>query len=324
MISGGGVISDICRPRRAPGWVAAAFFISLSLFSPYPCAGQTVVLDPDRQFQFAEHYFEKGEYYRAIGEYERFIYFFEEDDRVVLSRYRIAVSYLRGEQYEDAVKAFEQVVEKHPNTMYAYRSYLGIADAHAWLKRYDEALVTLDNLITIAPDQEIKDEAYYQCGWVYLEKGMGEDAQACFDKISPENGEKFRLKDLAKELDKKKLVKRKDPAVAGLLAILPGAGHLYCQRPRDAVVSFLANGALILAAYESFDNDLDALGGMLTFVEIGFYGGNIYSAVSSAHKYNLDEENRFLRYLKERSRVKVSMAGPGKDRSLALLCEVSF
>jgi len=305
------------------GWLAAVSII-ICLFPLYSHAGQAVLLDPDRQFQFAEYYFEKGEYYRAIGEYERFIYFFPEAKKVELARYRIALAYLKGERYQEAIQAFKLLIEKYPNSAYAIKSYLRISEAYIRLKRYDEALINLDNLITIAPDQNTKDEAYYQRGWIYLEQGLWENAQTCFDKISPQNRETYRLKQLLDELDKKKLLKRKDPTTAGLLAIVPGAGHLYCERYRDAFVSFLVNGALIFAAYEAFDHDQNVLGGIITLVEVGFYSGNIYSAVSSAHKYNRDEKNRFLRYLQKRSRIKISLTGPQHNNAFLLSCQVLF
>jgi len=307
--------------KRA-GWLAVVSII-ICLFPFYSYAGQAVLIDPDRQFEFAEYYFQKGEYYRAIGEYERFIYFFTEAKQVELARYRIGSAYLKGEKYQEAIQAFRLVIEKHPNSAYATKSYFRISGAFVQRKRYDDALINLENLITIAPDQNTKDEAYYQCGWVYLEKGLWEDAQTCFDKISLQNREEYKLKQLSDELDKKKLLKRKDPTTAGLLAIVPGAGHLYCERYRDGFVSFLVNGALIFAAYESFDHDQDVLGGIITLVEVGFYSGNIYSAVSSAHKYNLDEKNRFLKYLEEHAKVGISLGGPEK-KALMLSCRVSF
>jgi hypothetical protein len=84
------------------------------------------------------------------------------------------------------------------------------------------------------------------------------------------------------------------------------------------------NGAMIYAAYEAFDNDLYALGGIITLFELGFYSGNIYSAVSSAHKYNRNERNRFLKYLKEHARISLSLVQPNKDKSLLLSCQFSF
>ncbi len=302
----------------------AAVAIAICLFPVYSYAGPAVLLDPDRQFQFAEHYFQKGECYRAIGEYERFIFFFPEARQVELARYRIGVAYLKGERYQEAIQAFERLIDEYQTSAYAIKSYLRISEAYVQLKRYDEALLNLESLMAIAPDQDIKDEALYQRGWVYLEKGLWEDAQACFDNISAQNREKYRLKQFLKELDKKKLLKRKSPSIAGLLAIVPGAGHLYCERYRDALVSFLVNCALIITAYEAFDHDNDALGGIVTFVELGFYSGNIYSAVSSAHKYNRDEKNRFLRYLKGHAKIILSLAGPEPNKALVLSCGLSF
>ncbi len=318
MISGGTVSAE-----RA-GWLVAAVTIAICLLPVYSYPGPAVLLDPDRQFQFAEHYFQKGEYYRAIGEYERFIFFSPEARQVELARYRIGVAYLKGERYQEAIQAFERLIDEYQTSAYAIKSYLRISKAYVRLKRYDEALIDLECLITIAPDQNIKDEAYYESGWVYLEKGLWENAQTCFDKISAQNREKYRLKQFLKELDKKKLLKRKDPSIAGLLAVVPGAGHLYCERYRDALVSFLVNGALIVAAYEAFDHDHNALGGIITFVEVGFYSGNIYSAVSSAHKYNREEKNRFLRYLKEHAKINISLGGSEPNKALILSCRLSF
>ena len=296
----------------------------LFLFFIHSHAAPEIALDQERQFQFAEQYFQSGEYYRAIGEYERFIYFFPYSDKVQLARYRIGLSFLRGERYQEAIQAFDAFLEEYRDTEYALKSYLRISEAHVLLKSYDMALTGLENLITIAPDQEIRDEAYYKKGWVYLEMGMWEKARECFEEISSQNRERYNLKQLSIELNSTISIKRKSPTIAGLFAIIPGAGHLYSERKRDAFVSFLLNGVMIYAAYEAFDNDLDALGGVITLFELGFYTGNIYSAVSSAHKYNRDKKNRFLDYLKENVRINISLGKPNKGESLLLLCRFSF
>jgi len=304
--------------------LGTSLFFFLFLFSIHSHAAPEIALDPERQFQFAEHYFQKAEYYRAIGEYERFIYFFPDSDKVELARYRIGLSFLKGERYQEAIQAFDALIEEYQNTGYALKSYIRASEAYVLLKSYDMALTGLRNLITVAPDQEVRDEAYYKEGWVYLEMGMWEKARGCFEKISPQNRERYNLEQLSIELKKKTPIKRKNPYTAGLLAIIPGAGHLYCERKRDAFVSFLLNGVMIYAAYEAFDNDLDALGGVIALFELGFYSGNIYSAVSSAHKYNRDERNRFLKYLKENVRINISLGKPNEGESLLLLCQFSF
>ena len=314
MISGGRMRIKSC----------SSLFVFLFLLSIHSYAAPKVALDPEGMFQFAEHYFQKGEYYRAIGEYERFMYFFPDSEKVELARYRIGLSYLKGERYQEAIQAFDALIEEYQNTEYALRSYLRISETYVLLKSYDMALTSLRNLTTVATDQEIRDGAYYQMGWVYLEMGMWEKARGCFEKISSENRERYNLEQLSIELKEKTPIKTKNPTVAGLLAIMPGAGHLYCERKRDAFVSFLLNGVMIYAAYESFDNDLEALGGIIALFELGFYAGNIYSAVGSAHKYNRDERNRFLQYLKRHTKMNISFVSPNKSKSLLLLCRFSF
>ena len=302
----------------------SGLFLLFLLFSIHPYATAEILLDPGRQFEFAEQYFQRGEYYRAIGEYERFIYFFPLSDKVPLARYMIGLSYLRGERYREAIQAFNPLIEDYRHTEYALKSYLGVSKAYVLLKHYDMALTTLDNLITIAPDQQLRDEAHYQKGWVYLEMGMWERACESFEKISLENRERYNLKQILIGLKKRRPIRRKSPTMAGLFAIIPGAGHLYCDRKRDAFISFLLNGAMIYAAYEAFDHDLDGLGGVITLFALGFYSGNIYSAVSSAHKYNRDERDRFLNYLKKRATITIVPVRPDTDKTLLLACQFSF
>ena len=287
-------------------------------------ADQEIIIDPGRQFRFAEYYFQNGEYYRAIGEYKRFIYFFPSSDKIELAKYKIGLSFLNGEQYAEAIKAFDELIEDSKNTKYALKSYLKKSKAYVLIKRYDAALTAIKNLITIARDQRIRDEAYYQGGWVYLEMGLWEKARKYFKEISPKNMERYSLKEIMMELDTKLPLKRKNPTTAGLLAIIPGAGHLYCERKKDALISFLLNGAMIYAAYEAFDHDLDVIGGIISFFELGFYSGNIYSAVNSAHKYNRDKKSKFLDHLKKNTKVNISLSKHHDGESLILACKFSF
>lgn len=306
------------------GWLAAAAAVAICLLPVYSYPSPGLLLDSDRQFQFAEHLFQRGEYYRAIGEYERFIHFFPESEEVVLARYRIGSAYLKGERYEEAIEAFASLIKQHSESVYADRSYLRMGEAYTQLKRYDDAITHLEKLIATTSDQNIEDEAHYQCGWVYLEQGSWDNAAVCFNQISPENRARFRIEDILRELDKRRNLKRKNPTTAGLLAIVPGAGHVYCERYRDALVAFLVNGALILAAWEAFDHELYALGGLITVVELGFYSGNIYSAVGSAHKYNREKKNRFLRHLEERTKIRISLGGPEHDEAVLVSCHFLF
>ena len=286
-----------------------AVFVLLSSFSQ-SSAGPALTIDPDKQFDFAKHYFLSGEYFRAIDEYKRFIYFFPEDNRVKIAMYKIGMSYFNSKSFNDAINSFNTLIDKYSDTDFSMtdlctKAYLMISKCHIHLNEYDFAAICLNNLITITDDIDVKDEAYYQIGWIYLEKASWEKARINFAKISPQSKNKYQLKRLSKELDRTKLIDRKSPQAAGFLSIIPGAGFLYCERYRDALIAFLLNAGLMYAAYESFDDDNYALGGVITFVEVGFYAGNFYGAITSAHKYNRAKTGQFIEKLKKNTKVRL-------------------
>ena len=94
-------------------------------------------------------------------------------------------------------------------------------------------------------------------------------------------------------------IARKRPVLAGTLSIIPGAGQLYCNRYEDALIAFLLNVGLFWAASDAFHQDQPALGGLLSFVGLGFYFGNIYGAVGDAHKYNQNRQSEYVDQLKQ-------------------------
>ena len=61
-------------------------------------------------------------------------------------------------------------------------------------------------------------------GWIYIERGEFEKAEAVFQKISLKNQNRYAVDALSEELGKEVLIPRKNPRVAGFLSILPGGG----------------------------------------------------------------------------------------------------
>ncbi len=273
---------------------------------PEPDIKSSIIINPDKQFNFAEYYFSNKDYLMAVAEYNRFIYFFPEDQRVETAMYRIGMSYYLGRHFKEAVNSFMAVIDRYVDTELSIKSYFMISEAHVNLNTFGPAIINLNNLITITHDEDVKDEAYYRIGWICIETASWEKARLYFSRISAKNKDKYRLERLNAELNKERSIPQKKPDLAGFLSIIPGAGYLYCERYQDALIAFLLNGGLILAAYKSFDNDNNALGGVIAFVEFGFYAGNIYGAVASAHKYNRKKTGQFIEKLKNNAKINLS------------------
>jgi len=301
-------------------WLFVVVLLIASIAWPIPAwAGSTVVVQADGQFTLAERLFAQQKYLLSRLEYERFIHFFPEDERVPKAHYRVGMAYYAQRQYESAIQAFKPLMETaYVSTNFQARAFFMAAESYQRLGRPSVALTILHNLEIQSNELSYRDEAIYRRGWIYLELGDWERARRVFNTIPPQGHAHFRMAELIHQLEKVDQIDRLSPGLAGTLAIIPGGGYLYCRRYQDALISFLVNAGLIYAAYEAFDNDMVALGGLITFVEIGFYSGNIYGSISSAHKYNRNRQRDFIDQLKQNLRVNLSARPQNKGFELAL------
>ncbi|MEZ4525605.1 MAG: tetratricopeptide repeat protein [Desulfobacterales bacterium] len=288
---------------------------------------EKLCISAQQQFDFAEYLFSIGDYTGAVAEYRRFVQFFPEHSNVPQARYNIGMAYFENKDFQKAADSFSEMIsgageENLTLSHLITQAYFMISQCHMQMDNPQEAVTNLRNLIHLTQNREIWDEAHYRMGWIHLEMAMWEKADIFFDRISRENRERYRLEQLSAELSRTADIPRKNPRVAGALSVIPGAGFLYCGRYRDGLAAFLFNGALILGAYTAFDNDNPALGSVIALVEAGFYAGNIYGAVNSAHKYNREQNRNFIRQLRENTQVNLSLSP--EHGGLALSLEYSF
>jgi len=262
-----------------------------------------ILLDAAKQFNYADHCFGEGKYLRSIDEYERFIFFFPDDEKIELALYKIGMSYFKSRQFAKAIDTFARLIDKFVDTELSLESYFMISNCHKKLGKIGLAVTNLNNLIALTDDLQLIDKAYSKIGWIFVDLASWEMARRYFDRISPENQDKYKIKHIFSKLDKAGKISRKKPGLSGFLSIIPGAGHLYCKRYHDALVAFLINTGLIYAAYESFHHNNNGLGGAISLVESGFYTGNIYGAITSAKKYNKYKAKSFITRFKDSIKI---------------------
>ena len=317
MISGGTRGMEKVMNRRLSLSLA---FTYLFLILPASALPVEITLDSEAQFQFARQTMDRGEYMRAIAEYERFIYFFPEDEKVPQARYLIGYCYLEAKEYGSARKALEEVYGRYSSRPVGAKALFLMGESYYRQGFLKEAQQSFKKVIETYPDLEVKDAARYRLGWSQMKEDKWGEASGSFLMVDKSSLLYPNAQDLAKMSLKGEALPYKKPTTAGVLAVLPGLGHLYCERPKDALVSFLLNGLTIWAAIEAFDEDLEVLGGMLLLLEAGWYTGNIYSAVNSAHKYNRKVRNDFRQSLPDRLNLKFFTTRGG----LGLALKVDF
>ncbi len=270
----------------------------------------TILLRSDDQFQLAQTLFTDEEFSAAANEFVRFIYLFPKHSRVPEARYQAGLAFFNAGRLEDAVRHLKKAAFDLSSAKVAFPAMMKLSEIYVAAGKPGEGVLVLRNLLTLSSDERRNDHVYFTLGWLMLDHGdqiqAGVDypvypvkeARKYFSLISEEGKKHYNVQQIFSQLDGMKKINQKNPALAGWLSIVPGAGFLYGERYRDAAVSFLLNTALMLAAWQSFENDNPYLGGSIAFVESGFYTGNIYGAVSSAHKYNARQQQTYIEKMK--------------------------
>jgi len=281
-----------------------------------------IYLTAEAQYAYAKHLYDTGAFREAVAEFKRFIHFFPDDSRIDAAWYFNAMALFQTREYPASIRSFQVLIRRFEASPLLAEAHHRISEAYLKLGDPGQALITLFNLAALAEDPAQKDAAYYQAGWIYIETAQWDRARAAFEHISPAGRDRLDLRTLLERMETQNRIPRKEPQWAGLLAVIPGAVHLYCERYRDALTAFIVNGLVAWAAIEAFDNDRPALGGLLSIVGLGFYSGSIYGSVSGAHQFNQNRSRRFIDSLKT-ERKTVFSAVPRPD-GIALVMHFHF
>jgi tetratricopeptide (TPR) repeat protein len=216
----------------------------------------------------------------------------------------------------------DRVREEYPNQLVAWKALFMIGESYYRQGVYEEANHYFKRVLETDAPPALRDAALYRLGWSRMQLQQWRAASETFKEIDPTSPLYPSAVDLASKSINGETLPFKDPTAAGLMAAgLPGSGHAYCGRYKDGMVAFLLNGLFIWAAIGAFNSDQNVLGAMLVFVEAGWYGGNIYSAVNSAHKVNRKIREDYLQGLPDRLNLQLLATRQGH---LGLALRIEF
>ena len=317
MISGG-VRGDAAMIRFKAFMMVVLLLVAQAVYA----GDEPLIISAPSQFQYAKDLFQKGDYISAMVEFKRYIHFFPGETQVDEAHFFTGMSWYHGGRFQEALQVFEEIMTAQEVGPFAVEACFMAVKCHEKNGNPSLGEIQLLNLIRSTDDPKVKDRAYFTLSCLHMETGSWTRAGGSLQQISEEGRTDFHVPEIMEQLEKNGSIPRKNPKLAGALAVVPGAGFLYCGRFRDAFVSFLVNGGLIYSAVRSFDRGDYALGGVVSFVGFGFYAGNIYGSVSSAHKYNREADKRFLRDLKQKVPVTLGvMVDPDLGSGLSLRWE---
>jgi tetratricopeptide (TPR) repeat protein len=272
----------------------------------------------EKAIQFADYLFSHQEYYRALGEYERFLFLSPETPEAPRAALRIAECYFNGKLWRLALEAAESFLNRYVPGPLEGKVLLLKARCLLELGRGDRARAELERIIQDHSAEPIAAEAWYLKGLSFAKEGRYLEADESLRQVGNQSTLYSAARGMRQVLAEAPGTRRKDPTVAGVLAaVLPGAGHFYCERPGDGAAAFAFTGAFTWATLEAFQQNHEELGIGLGLVALAFYGGNIFSAVNVAHKYNEREEKRRQDRLAPFERLSLEVR-PGPSPALML------
>jgi len=249
----------------------------------------------DTTLRFANYLYSQEEYYGAIGEYKRYLFLAPEGGEAPFAALRIAECYAHGKRWSEALGAVEEFLRAYGSSPLAVQGRMLRARVLVELGKGEEAREELRHLLEPHPGEPLAAEIWYLTAISLARESRWLEADEALRQIGSQSRRFAAAQGMRQVLGEAPTATRKDPAVAGLLAaVVPGAGHLYCERPGDGAIAFVFTGAFAWATVEALRQDHEAVGIGLGFIALSFYGGNIFSAVNVAHKYN-DREERRLR-----------------------------
>ena len=284
-----------------------------NLLLPLVVYAEQVIIDGDKQFDFARELMDDGKYDLAVKEFERFMHFFPNDRRVPSAYYLTGVCYLRQGLYKNARQVFTKIFSSDPDGEFAGKAMFMMGETYYEEGFPEKAEYFFAEAAKEYPSSDLKNASFYRLGWARMREHRWKEASEEFSRVEKGSSLYDSAQALAEQSLKGNLLPTKDPVTAGVMAgVVPGLGHAYLARYKDAAVAFLLNGLFIWATVESFQQDHNVLGGILAFFEFGWYAGNIYSAVNGAHKYNRKVRDDFSNSFRDRLdlRILTSRKGP--------------
>ena len=113
------------------------------------------------------------------------------------------------------------------------------------------AQVVLQNYLKLTRNADTKDRIYLELARMHIQNTATPEKMNLTTPvknlmlINPEKHREYNITKQLETIDEAENAPTKSPVLAGILAIIPGGGMLYCERYKDAFISFCFNTGLI-------------------------------------------------------------------------------
>lgn len=275
-------------PLASGNLFAQARPTTISTFIPQESGSES---ENSRIFVFAEALFKNKDFASALTEYQRLISYFPDSSFKNLATKRVLECYYQLGQYLEVVHWGKKMLKEELDNAIETKFYIG--KGYFRLNNFPKAREEFEE-VAAKDNGELRDKTTLLSGLSLVNEGKWNEAYECFAKISSNSRFYKKAEELKGLTERGPTLKQKSPAVAGVLAIIPGMGYLYDGYKQTAIASFIVNSLFFWGGVEAFKKDNDSLKPIMGILSFGWYTGNIYGSVISAHRKNERIKKDFL------------------------------
>jgi len=233
----------------------------LLVIIPNTVCSAELVLDDAALHRYAMYLYRNGEYYRAVTEFKRLIYYFPDCSLAMEADLQIGRSFMASGRLDEAAEYWKVRIDS--------------GDAGGAVLNRMKILYGISLLDLNATDP------------YPLRRGNIETALSVLQEVAAVDDEGRWVRRFVDDWKALPALETKSPQLAGAMsAVVPGSGSFYVGRRREGLYAFFLTVLFGLATADAAHAGDNALANLFGFFTLAFYGGNIYTAVNSTHKYN--------------------------------------
>ena len=287
-------LSVLERYRR----VACA--VSLILFCAFPLPAEAV------ESSFADSLFQERDYLNAAHEYKRLLFLHPDAPQIDFIAFRVAASYQNAGKLENAIRAYQLLIDTYPKSILVERAKNNIAQCHVLSGNSEQGLASLKRFLSEHQESGLAPRAHFTIGMLHADKGEWAQASRVWSDVYstyPDTPFAEVSDRLARRIKNADTLPHRSSTVAGVLsALVPGSGQVYTGRTTDGLYTFVGMVVLGSASFYYADQERYEVAIPVGALSLFFYGNGIYQSIQSARVFNVRHEAQFRNRLQQEIR----------------------
>lgn len=255
---------------------------------------------------FADSLFQEGDYLNAAHEYKRLLFSHPDTPRIDFIAFRVAASYQNAGKLENAIGAYQFLIDTYPKSVLVERARNNIAQCHVLLGDSEKGLASLKRFLSEHKESSLAPRVQFTIGMLLMDKREWAEASSAWDDVYstyPESPFAKMSQRLARMVKNADTLPRRSPTVAaGLSALVPGSGQVYSGRLADGLYTFVGIAVLGSASFYYADQERYEVAIPVGVLSLFFYGNGIYQGIQSARVFNAQGEAQFRSQLRHEIR----------------------